>query len=190
MNKIDTSKRKMLLTSAGLETQEIINTFQSLVEKSPKEIKALFIPTAANSVEAISVVPDCMNDLLSMGVEAKNITVFDLHRSLTTAEIFAFDVIYFTGGSTEYLLERINDTGFNNVLHEYINNGGIYIGVSAGSCVVAGNYADNLGYLKARLFVHTETGTSLGEFDNETTKQIALTDSQAVLIRGDIYKVI
>lgn len=187
---VDLTNAKILLTSAGLETKAICDTFLDFVGKPPMETRALFIPTAANDTDAIAVLPGCMNDLLKQGIPAKNIKVFDLHRSLTIQELSAFDAVYFTGGSPQYLLERINETGFYASLNEFVSKGGVYVGVSAGSWVAAGNLPNNLGYLKASLNVHTETGTSVGIFDNDVITEIDLTDKNAVLIRNGIYEVI
>jgi hypothetical protein len=49
---------------------------------------------------------------------------------------------------------------------------------------------NNLGYLKAALRIHMETGAAPGVFDNEILQQIELTDNQAVLIRGGVYEII
>jgi len=180
----------MILSSAGFETQAIHNTFLEFIGKNRREINALFIPTAANSPAAIAVLPGCMNDLLNIGIPSQNITIFDLHRAMTFEELSAFDAMYFTGGSPQYLLERINDTGFCKPLCEFVENGGVYVGVSAGSIVAAGNLPNNLGYLKAALNVHSEPGTVPGVFDNDTVSQIDLTDKMAVVIRGDLYEII
>ena len=45
-------------------------------------------------------------------------------------------------------MERINKTGFNIPLNEFVSNGGIYVGVSAGSYVAAGNFSDSLAHMK------------------------------------------
>jgi len=181
--------KKILLTSAGFETKAISDAFLDFVDKEPKEVKALFIPTAAIFPAAIAVLSKCMDDLLNIGIPVVNIKVFDLHRSMTIEELSEFDAVYFTGGSPQYLLERINDTGFNIPLGDYVNNGGVYVGVSAGSIVAAGDLPNNLGYLKASLRVHLETGTASGIFDNDVVTQIDLTNN-AVLIENGIYRVI
>ena len=180
---------KILLTSAGFETKAICDAFLASVGKEPIEIKALFVPTAAIFPAAIAVLPKCMDDLLNMGIPAENIKVFDLHRSMTIEELSEFDAVYFTGGSSQYLLNRINETGFNSPLYEFVNRGGVYVGVSAGSIVAAGNLPCNLGYLKASLRVHLETGTAPGVFDHTAVSQIDLTNN-AVLIKNDVYEII
>ena len=77
------TERKILLSSAGFETKAISDAFLDFAGKEPKEIKALFIPTAAIFPAAIAVLPKCMEDLLKIGIPAKSIKVFDLHRSMT-----------------------------------------------------------------------------------------------------------
>jgi len=181
---------KILLTSAGFESDNVTNTFLKFLVKAPQHAKALFIPTAANNAGAIAVLPKCMNDLLKIGISEKNIKVFDLHRALSFDELSAFDAIYFTGGSPRYLMERINKTGFNTPLNKFVCNGGIYVGVSAGSYVAAGNLPDSLGFLNATLKVHTEKGTPVGVFDNNVVTHIDLTDKNAVAIHNGLYQVI
>lgn len=181
--------RKILLTSAGFETKTIRDAFLNLAGKEPKEIQVLFIPTAAIFPAAIAMLPKCMDDLLSIGIPPENIKVFDLHRALRIEEWSKFDAVYFTGGSPQYLLGRINNTGFNISLNTFVDNGGIYVGVSAGSIVAAGNIDKSLGYLKATLDVHMETGSDYGVFDNDTVTHIQLTDN-AILISEGIYKII
>ncbi|MDD4495929.1 MAG: Type 1 glutamine amidotransferase-like domain-containing protein [Eubacteriales bacterium] len=182
--------RKILLTSAGFETKTISDIFLSLVGKSPNEITALFIPTAAVFPDAIAVLPKCMDDLLNIGISVANIKVFDLHRSLSVEELSAFDIVYFTGGDPQYLLKRINESGFRNVLLNYVDNGGIYVGVSAGSIVASGNMPDGLGYLKASINVHMEVGSASDVFNNDVITHIDLTNNQAVLIHGATYEII
>jgi peptidase E len=182
--------RKILLTSAGFETTVISSAFLRLVGKDAGNIKALFIPTAANNAAAIEVLPECMNDLLKIGIPPANITVFDLHRSLIDTEMSGFDAVYFTGGSPVYLLERINETGFNESLAHFVEKGGVYVGVSAGAIVGAANLPNNLGYLNATLNVHMQDGMADGVFDNQATAHINLKNDKAILICGDTYQII
>ena len=78
---------RVLLTSAGLETEEIKEYFVKMLGKDVSEVKALFIPTAAIDAGAIEVLPKCMNDLLKCGIPNKNIKVLDLHTGMEIAEL-------------------------------------------------------------------------------------------------------
>ena len=182
--------RKILLTSSGFETERILKIFHGLFDKKPGEIKALFIPTAANSPAAIAVLPKCVNDLLKAGILSENISVFDLHRNMEADELSKYDVVYFTGGSPRYLLERINQTGFNKSLNEFINNGGVYVGVSAGSIVAANNLPDSLQLINCTLSVHTSSGTSSGAVNTFANPHIDLTGDNVILILDDLCEVI
>lgn len=182
--------RKIILTSAGFETERILEALEELLEKNSSEIKALFVPTAAISPEAVAVLPKCMNDLLKVGILSENICVFDLHRNMEYSELNQYDVVYFTGGDTQYLLDRINATGFNVPLKNFVNNGGVYVGVSAGSMIATNNLPNNLGLINCTLSVHEESGSKVGIIDVSENPHIALKDSNAILIHGDKYKII
>ena len=179
--------RKILLTSSGFETERIIEIFHGLFDKKPAEIKALFIPTAAinpNGV-GIEVLPKCMNDLIKSGILSEHICVFDLHRNMEIDELKHYDIVYFTGGSPRYLLERINDTGFNKSLKQYIDNGGVYVGVSAGSMIATNDLFDSLKLINCTLRVHASGGTKSGVVNTAENPHIDLTGENVVLLLGD-----
>lgn len=173
---------RVLLTSAGLETEGITTFFKELVNKDFAEVKALFIPIAAVNPDAIEVLPKCMEDLLKCGISAKNITVYDLHDCMTEEELKEYDVVYLCGGKTEYLLERIRDTGFDKVLADYIEGNGIVLGVSAGSIIFANNLPDNLGLIDTKLDVHCAEGDDPGRITLPVKKNIRLTNERAIMM--------
>ena len=179
---------RVLLSSAGLENETIQSFFVSLVGKDMAQVRALFIPTAAIDPGAIAVLPKCMNDLLKCGIPEENITVFDLHRCMELKELRAFDLVYLCGGSTAYLLERINETGFRKSLLSYIQENGLVLGVSAGSIVFADNLPNNLGLLQAKLDVHCQSGEQLGSL--ALKPHIRLTNDCALFLDGESINVV
>lgn len=174
---------RVLLTSAGLETEEIKEYFMDMIGKDMSSVKALFIPTAAVNADAIKVLPKCMNDLLKCGIQNKNIKVYDLHDGMKIEELRQYDVVYLCGGDTYYLLERINDTKFNQVLIEYIHDNGMVIGVSAGSLIFSNNLCDNLGLINTKLDVHCATGDKSGKLSYPLKDNVRLTNTCALVIR-------
>lgn len=174
---------KVLLTSAGLETEEIKKHFINLVGKDMSFVKALFIPTAAIDADAIEVLPKCMHDLLKCGIPKQNIDVFDLHVTMELEKLKQYDVVYLCGGSTRYLLDRINDTGFRTSLMAYINDNGMVIGVSAGSLIFANNLENNLGLIDTKMDVHCETEEKRGKLNQPLKEQLRLTNTCALVIR-------
>lgn len=173
---------RVLLTSAGLETVEIQDYFVKMVNKEMETVKALFIPVAAIDADAIEVLPKCMNDLLKCGINKSNITVYDMHQGMKLEELQKYDVVYFCGGNTRYLLQRINETGFNKVLMEYIHADGMVIGVSAGSLIFANNLSDNLGLIDTKLDVHCLVGEPLGKVTYPLKNNLQLTNTCALAI--------
>lgn len=177
----------VLLTSCGLETNKIEKAFMEMLPKAPAEIKAMFIPTAANAPDAIEVLPKCLNDLLKCGIRRENIFVYDLHDTIEDNIHENYDVIYLCGGSSEYLLRRINEQGFSEKIVEYINRGGVVVGVSAGSIVFADNMPDNLGLLKCALDVHCsdEVCDKAGHYKKDRQGRIKLGNTQAIIFAED-----
>ncbi len=174
---------RVLLTSAGLETEEIKECFEDMAGKDMSLVKALFIPTAAINAGAIEVLPKCMNDLLKCGIQDENITVYDLHAGMEIDELQQYDVVYLCGGDTHYLLERINETGFNKTLMKYIQAGGFVIGVSAGSLIFANNLFGNLGLIDTKLDVHCSEGEKRGKVVYPLKDNVRLTNTCALVIR-------
>ena len=175
---------RVMLTSCGLETEQIKGQFLRMLGKEPADTKALFIPTAAIDADAIEVLPKCMNDLLKCGIPKENIRVFDLHQNMPVDELETFDVVYLTGGRTSYLLERIIDTGFRDTLLTYIRNGGFVIGVSAGSIIFANNLPGNLALLDTKLDVHCEASSCTGKVSFPLIKNMKLSNTAAIFIRS------
>ncbi len=175
---------KVLLTSAGLETEEIKECFMEMAGKDMSMVKALFIPTAAVNADAIAVLPKCMNDLLKCGIPNKNIRVYDMHYGMELEELQQYDVVYLCGGDTYYLLERINDTKFNESLMAYINSNGLVIGVSAGSLIFTNNIPDNLGLIDTKLDVHCAEGEKRGKVAFPIKSNVRITNTCALVIRN------
>lgn len=169
--------KKIVLTSTGFTNKNIEKKFLELVKLPSDKIKAMFIPTAAITEDAKEVVPLCKEDLLIAGILESNIVAYDLDRIISCDEICNFNIIYVCGGTTEYLLDRMNYVKFNIPLKKFLDNGGVYIGVSAGSVALAQNLPENLGYINCILNVHQEEG-----IDTRHCPTIKLTDNQAIII--------
>lgn len=182
----------VLLTSCGLETEIIENTFKDMLTKPPAEIKAMFIPTAANFADAIEVLPKCLNDLLKCGISRENIFVYDLHDTLEYNIRDVYNVIYLCGGNPEYLLRRINENKFREQLLKFISDGGIVVGVSAGSMIFAGNMPNSLGLLKCVLDVHCsdDSREKAGRYSADRAERIRLGNKQAIIFESEKIMVI
>lgn len=177
----------LLLTSCGLETDTIQQTFANMLHKPMNQIHALFIPTAANSPDAIEVLPKCLEDLLRCGIKRENILVYDLYDHITDEQMQRIDVVYLCGGSPSYLLRRINESGFCDRLLQFIRQNGVVLGVSAGSMVFASQMEDNLGILHCPLHVHCpdEKRIEPGRYALTRSEDILLGNRQGIIFEGN-----
>jgi len=123
---------KLFLTSAGL-VPEITPDFVKLLGRETSDARLVFIPTAADPEPD----KDFVNkDKIRLAELDFRIYPIDLkgqsYDSLT--HIFKnADMVFVEGGNTFYLLDWVNKCGFAQALREFLERGGVYTGVSAGS---------------------------------------------------------
>ena len=197
--------RNLFLTSSGLN-EKTAALFWECIGKEPVNTKAILVPSAAvgndGAREGIIV---CIERLTNMGIPLHNILLYDLayllsdgykrtyssyiddipvpFRLMTAQELTQYDMIVFCGGNARTLLSEINRTGFAKPLKQAVENGLVYLGISAGSMVAAGNFSDGLGYLANPLIPHAEKESPCGEIPKNDW--IELADGQMVWIKGE-----
>lgn len=202
--------RTLFLSSSGLN-EKTTKLFWKCIGKEPQKTKVIFVPSAAigndGAREGIIV---CLERLMSMGIPISNIFIYDLAlllsdrykrtyssyveeippqiRLMNVEELSQYDTIVFCGGNASVLLDEVNRTGFSKPLKQAIENGLVYLGISAGSMIAAGNFADGLGYLTNPLIPHAKTGNPCGKIANSDS--IELSDGQIVLIQGERQEII
>lgn len=130
---------KMILTSTGLASKNIINQFLKLINKSVSKIKIIFVPTASRNEEELRYVEEAKNELLDLEIEEKNIKTLNLDNPIKYGEIKDYDAIYVCGGNTFYLLKKVRESGFDKIIIEFVKMNKLYFGVSAGSILVCPN---------------------------------------------------
>ena len=77
----------------------------------------------------------------------------------------------------------MDEINFKEQVNEYFNNGGIYIGVSAGTISVSGKYSNDFNLISNIVDVHCNNGSENGVIDYDG--KIYLTDNQAIYIDDD-----
>ena len=175
--------KKILLTSTGFENVNIKNKFLELLNCDTANAKILFIITAANNPDAVRILSKCLNDLTNCDIPDENITIYDMHKLVTQEEINKYNAIYVCGGSTKYLVDRIDELNIKPIIDKYIENGGIYIGVSAGTVAASGKYEKGLGLIENIVAVHCDNGDDNGIIKNKDN--VCLTNNQAIYINDD-----
>ena len=201
--------KNVLLTSAG-PTPAMVEKIFSVIGKAPRDIKVLFVPTAAVVAdEAREGIAESFVGLMQLGILLENITTYHLGyvlskgykrtysagitdvpaqcRLLTAEELSAYDMILVCGGYTDHLMQEMTRTGFTEPLKAAVENGLFYVGVSAGSMVAAGNYPEALHFIDNALIPHCPEGTPCGTLPES---EVLLTDGQAVWITNSGAEII
>lgn len=133
---------KLLLTSAGIKNKTIAKALFGMVGKKPSDTSLVFIPTASNVEKGDKswLIDDLMN-LKKQGfksIEIGDISAVD--EKIWKPKFEEADILYFEGGNTYHLMEWINKSGLVKILPDLLKTK-IYVGVSAGSCVVSKDLA-------------------------------------------------
>ncbi len=181
---------KAILTCAGFDNDNLVPVFLNLLGQPSERVKALFIPTALNTPAAREYIHVFMEDLYKVGIIDENIDLYDLNEPFEEKKIKEYSVIFFCPGDPGFLLKKVNEMKFAEVLKVFNDNGGVYIGVSAGSDIAALNLPENLGYLNATIECHAKEGHITGLLDTDSAPLVKLTDNQAIVINGSRVEVV
>ncbi len=120
------------------------------------------------------------------------------------------DIIFVNGGNTFYLLRWVRESGFDQVLPNFLKRGGLYVGVSAGSYIACPTIEQATWKHQDRNRVGITDFTALGlvpflitahfeekyraVVDSAAQRKnypiVALSDGQAVLIQRKRVKVV
>lgn len=129
---------KLLLTSGGICNKSIENELKKLLNKDDfKNVKLLFCTTASN-YEGYDMSDWLVEDLMYFKNAGFQIDVCDINGISKEKFLPRFewaDVFFFEGGNTQWLREGIRNSGLEEELPKLLENK-VWIGVSAGSCVV------------------------------------------------------
>ena len=202
--------KTLFLSSNGLN-ESTSDVFWKCIKKEPADTKVIYVPSAAvendGAREGIAL---CAEGLMNMGIPFENILIYELSllisadyertysghvkniplplRLMSVEELNQYDVIVFGGGDAARLLSEVRRTGFYDPLKQAIENGLVYLGISAGSMIAAGNFSNGLGYLTNQIIPHAEEGTPCGEVPSD--KPIKTADGQVIVIQGDRKEII
>ncbi|MDP2838170.1 MAG: Type 1 glutamine amidotransferase-like domain-containing protein [Candidatus Moranbacteria bacterium] len=129
---------KFLLTSSGITNASIEQALLELVGKPASETSVAFIPTAANLVaDDKGWLIDGMDAFKSRSF--KSIDIVDISavpKDNWLPRFEAADVLCFGGGDEQYLAKVMVTSGLAEILPVLLETK-VYIGISAGSMVVA-----------------------------------------------------
>ena len=198
--------KTMVLTSAGLNMKSEI---LKILPKPPKELKLTHITTASIDEKNKDYVSKETQIMKELGFQITEADISGMTEGKVRKLLKDTNIIYVQGGNTYYLLKCIKESGFDKVVKELLEKGVIYIGVSAGS-YVAGPTIEQADWIHEHnrfgltdltamnlvpflLMVHyvPEYKSILKEKIQKSKYEFKiLTDDQAILVKGDNYKLV
>ena len=128
---------KFLLTSAGIQNKSIAKAILDLSGLEAKDIRLVFVPTAANVEPADKgwLIRN-LNAFLEQGYESIDIVdITALPKEVWKLRIEAGNVVCFSGGQESYLARCMREVGFDTEISRLFETR-LYVGISAGSMVV------------------------------------------------------
>lgn len=131
---------KLLLTSAGLSNDSIRDALTGLLGRPTDQCSAVQIPTAIYGLpEGLSGATEMTRYWDALGwqdMATLELTALpSLPEHLWRPQLEAVDAILVAGGNSGYLSYWFHQSGFATLLPDLLNDA-VYVGVSAGSCVL------------------------------------------------------
>lgn len=204
-------KQRLLLTSQGIGSEELKETFLSMI-RQPSETSVMFVTTAAYGEEKNPTWLEVYrNQLRDCGIsKIRDIDFKGSDRMLLAHELSDADVIFVNGGNTFYLLHYVKESGFDKTVLGLLKKGKVYVGISAGSYIAcptieaAGWKSKDINKISQRdltalnlvpflISAHFNEGyRPVVEEEAVHTKYpiVALNDNQAILVEGNRYKIV
>lgn len=203
-------KRKLFLSSAGIvpETKE---DFLKLLSKNPDDLTVAFIPTAGDPEKDKTFIQWSIDQIKEIGMKFTTIDLKIENKDTLYDKLNKVDIIWVNGGNIFYLLDQVRKSGFNQVIEKLLDEGKIYVGVSAGSYLACPNIESAkwknisdpdivglkdltaLNLVKLLVIAHYEDQFKQDvENGSKTTKLpvVALNDKQAIMVIGDEFKIV
>jgi len=127
--------KTIILTSAGFKTPELQREFLKALPKPPASLKLAYVTTASKVEENKDFVERDRKILIELGFQMEEIDIEGKDYEELKILLKNKDIIFVQGGNTFYLLKHVRSSGFEREVKELLEQGVIYVGVSAGSYV-------------------------------------------------------
>jgi len=121
--------------------------------------RVAFIATAADTYEDKWFVDDDREALRNKGLEVVEFDIKDYKQEELYDKLIGFDIMFFSGGNSYYLLEKMRESGFDKIVRRLLDEGVVYVGSSAGSIVAC----PNIGFVGP--MDHPEEAPNLESFE-------------------------
>jgi len=139
---------KLLLTSGGLTTDKLQDTFRGLLKKPPGENKVLILELNWGEEDYPKYLEETKRLFIRTGFLQKNLEPYDLSSDSPPPHINNYDVLMIFSGNHFHYMKRIRELGLVQDIRDFIEREGVYIGVSGGSVMMSPDMDDCLSMTK------------------------------------------
>lgn len=123
---------KLLLTSTGLSPKNIAKRFQNFFA-NPGSQAVVIVTTAAEGKDQNKYSQLAKKQFEEMGFTKIDFVDLEVEPN---KDFSSYGVIYVCGGNTFKLLKFAREANFKTSIENLLSQGGVYVGVSAGSIIV------------------------------------------------------
>ena len=203
--------KKLFLTSVACIT---LDKIYKLLPDKPSNSKLAFIPTASNLYTDKSWLYKDRDKLVEIGFNVQDFDIAGKTKNDVEKELKDVDVVFVSGGNAFYLLEKVKESGFDEIVKKRIDEGVVYIGSSAGSALVCPTIGmveglddpadapsltsyEGLGIIDFIIFLHygdedykRQYKKIIKKWSTKGYKIEYLTNNQAIIVDGDTHEVV
>lgn len=126
---------KLILSSCDFGHPESAKFIYDHLPKPAADCRILFFPNEKATESAIKS-GKYEARISNLGFQKKNIFIADYFNPAPCSDL-DIDAIYISGGNTFGTMKRIRESGFDKAIIDYVQNGVLYIGGSAGAHIAS-----------------------------------------------------
>ncbi|MEA5039031.1 MAG: Type 1 glutamine amidotransferase-like domain-containing protein [Clostridiaceae bacterium] len=135
---------KLILSSCDFRNKNSYKCITDNLGMPIQQCRVLYFPNEKATKEDLES-EKFYNRLAEFGFARKNIYVFNYYSPGSFYDL-DIDALYISGGNTFATLDRIRKAGFCDIIFQYVKNGAVYIGGSAGAHIACTNIKHILKY--------------------------------------------
>ena len=200
---------KLLLTSLGLSTEKIQQTFKENLPAPADDTVVQFIWSDPVREYHHVVIKQETETMVKLGIPKENINVTRLHENPIQG-IGENDLIYMGGGNQYRYLKRLHETGLFNPIRDYVEQDRLYVGISAGAMIMCPdidcewsvevndvNLVDISGFNFVDFYIlphwqgdRYKDPKIIENFEKQGKKLIPITDNQAIFVNNNNYSIL
>lgn len=124
----------------------VMGDVEKKIGKGPQDVKVLYITTAGNlhPVDKRGWIVEGREILTGHGWQVFDYDLDGKSEAEVAEAISDKDVVFVQGGNQFYLLKKMQESGFYDIIKRFLAKGGLYFGESAGAIVCSENIAEHL----------------------------------------------